>query len=563
MLALRNQSSVHSSQLRRVSLLLTRLVTLPLWWGSVHSGSNLLRQVSRKLGGDLGKGRLVGAHLDSKLLEVGELVGETDGVTVNEHEVAGLVTDLVDLEDTLGGHGSLELVNKVLSEAEWPPLATGVGGLDKLVHHTVDLGDLVVDLDLIGGEDGWDSGGGGETLGCNWLDSGERGNGVEEVTEGREVLALTLGGVISELLARGDSVGLEGEVVIGNGAVVTLDGLEGLVGVLLNGVGDLDEHVLLDAGKVGTGSVLNLLSAGLTDLDGLGDLTLHIGTHGLVLLADELAVGRGLLDILADNAGEHLKTLLDLLVVGGDGGSEGGKTVTEVLLGGGDASLGVGVVLGDGSGMLAVLLNVGLLDGGHVGVKLLGGIGEVLAGVLVVGGHLGADGGDLAPEESVELLELLGGGTLVLVENLTERTTSLDRVGLLGVHEGLDALELTCDVTVDLDLGGLVGDDDARDDLDIAGEAGVHLLDSGGHGGEAGGELLTGLDDLVGSLLAGGGDVLDGGGETSVSEGSLLSDSIVHAGDGGGELGVELSTVLGHGLVDLTELVGGLLLGLG
>merc|ERR1712072_140726 len=164
------------------------------------------------------------------------------------------------------GHGSLKLVDEVLTDAEWPPLATGVGGLHKLVDHTVDLGDLVVDLDLIRGEDSWDLGVRGETLAWGWLDTRETGDGVEEVTEGREVLALTLGGVGGQIVTSGDGVGLEGKVVIGDGAVVALDGLVGLIGVLLDGVGDLNEHVLLDTGEVGAGSVLNLLGTGLTDL---------------------------------------------------------------------------------------------------------------------------------------------------------------------------------------------------------------------------------------------------------------------------------------------------------
>merc|ERR1719183_1839118 len=539
----------------------TRLVALPLWRLGRDSLLDLLWHLAGELSGDLGEGGLVGAHLDGELLEVTKLVGETNGVTVDEDVVTGLVTDLVDLKDTLLGHGSLKLVDEVLTDAEWPPLATGVGGLHKLVDHTVDLGDLVVDLDLIRGEDSWDLGVRGETLAWGWLDTRETGDGVEEVTEGREVLALTLGGVGGQIVTSGDGVGLEGKVVIGDGAVVALDGLVGLIGVLLDGVGDLNEHVLLDTGEVGAGSVLNLLGTGLTDLDGLGDLVLHIGTHGFVLGADELAVLGRLLSVLADDASEHLQTLLHLGVVGRDGVGEGGETVSEVLLGSGDTGLGVGGVLRDGLGVLAIGLNVGLLDGGHVGVELLRGIRHVLAGGLVVGSSLGTDAGDLSLEKLVELLELLGGGTLVLVENLTELATSLNGLRLVRVHKGLNALELTLDVTVDLGLGGPVVKDGARDDLDIASEAGVHLLNSGGDGSEGGGEVLAGVDNLLGSLLAGGVDGLDGLLETRVIEGGLLGDGVVHVLNRAGELLVELSTVLGHVPVDGAKLVIRLLLG--
>merc|ERR1719408_1061050 len=76
------------------------LVSRPLRRTSVHGGRLVWD-------GDLG----------------GHLGGQTNGATVQEHEVARLALDLVDLEDTLVHHGGLKALQEVLAETHWPAVA--------------------------------------------------------------------------------------------------------------------------------------------------------------------------------------------------------------------------------------------------------------------------------------------------------------------------------------------------------------------------------------------------------------------------------------------------------
>merc|ERR1711918_56461 len=69
-----------------------RLVTLPLWGLGAHRGLSF--GTDSQLGGQLGEHGLVGGHASSQSSEVAELVGETDRVPVEEHEVAGLALTL-------------------------------------------------------------------------------------------------------------------------------------------------------------------------------------------------------------------------------------------------------------------------------------------------------------------------------------------------------------------------------------------------------------------------------------------------------------------------------------
>merc|ERR1719247_3217037 len=134
--------------------------------------------------------------------------------------------------------------------------------------------------------------------------------------EGGQVLALTLADVGNDLGLGRDSVGLEGQVVVGNVLVLALHSLEKLVGSLLNSVGDLDQHGLLLSSEVGAGTLGHSVGLGLTLLDSLGDRLLHVRGHGSVLVLDQLAVLLASLLVVTDDTSQHLKVLLHLLVVG-------------------------------------------------------------------------------------------------------------------------------------------------------------------------------------------------------------------------------------------------------
>merc|ERR1712216_1114714 len=127
------------------------LVARPLRRTSVHGGWLLWHL---NLGGELGKHGLVCGHAGGKTSEVGHLVGQTNGATVQEHEVARLALDLVDLEDTLVHHGGLKALQEVLAETHWPAVADLGGGLGELVDQTVDGTHGVGHLDSLAGENG-------------------------------------------------------------------------------------------------------------------------------------------------------------------------------------------------------------------------------------------------------------------------------------------------------------------------------------------------------------------------------------------------------------------------
>merc|ERR1719352_1493782 len=208
------------------------LVAWPLGWGHsewlLASGGVLL---AREGSSELSEGSLVVAHANSEGLEVVELVGETDGTAVEEHEVAGVVGHLVHLEDTLAEHGFLHLKEEVLAQTHWPAGTHSVGNTGVLVHETVDFVHGVGHLDLPGSEDGWNGGSTStDTLSLLHLNGGETANSGEDITEGGQVLALTLGNVSLNLGLGCHSVSLEGQVVVRNLLVVALDGLEELVG---------------------------------------------------------------------------------------------------------------------------------------------------------------------------------------------------------------------------------------------------------------------------------------------------------------------------------------------
>merc|ERR1719199_1724626 len=539
------------------------LVAWPLGWGHgewlLASGGVLL---AREGSSELSEGSLVVAHANSEGLEVVELVGETHGTAVEEHEVTGVVGHLVHLESTLAEHGLLELEEKVLAETHGPAGTHGVGDTGVLVDEAVDLVDGVVNLNVLGSEDSRDLGGTStDTLGLDSLDVGETRDGGQEVSEGGEVLALALDDVLLELVAGSDGVGLEGEVVISDLLVGALDGLEEVVSGVLNTLGDLHEHGTLLASEVATGTVGHTASLSLTNHDGTSDGLLHVLAHGLGLLTDELTVESTSGTVGADHTGEHLEARLHLAGVGSDDVAKGVEASVHAGAGNADSSLGLLGVGVDGGGGGLVLVGSTELDARELGVHTLGGLGEVAGGLNTVLGGTTADLGELAHEQLVEGTDLLGSSALVLVEESTELATGADGRGVTVVGELGDTLKLSVGATVHTELDGTVAGNLARHDGDLAREAGLLVLDGGHGGGDGGGEGLASIGHLLGSLGAGTSDVLHGLGETGVSEGSLLGDTVVDVLHGSGERGVGTGTVSGHVAVELTELVGGTTLG--
>merc|ERR1712057_34992 len=201
----------------------------------------------RELSGELSEDGLVDGHTGSKLGEVVELVGKTDGATVHVHEVTGLAGDLVDLEDTLGEHGLLELVQKVLAETHGPAGTHLSAGSGVLVHETLDGSHGTRHLNVLASEDSGELGTThAETLSLLRLDSTKSSDSLEQVTDGRQVAAvLALLPVVNDEVGRSDSVCLEGKVVVRDLLALAVDNLEHVVGGTVDTLGELSLEVTL------------------------------------------------------------------------------------------------------------------------------------------------------------------------------------------------------------------------------------------------------------------------------------------------------------------------------
>merc|ERR1719263_628148 len=185
---------------------ITSLVTLPLR-GLHKDGLHGLLVLLGELASELGKGLLVMGHADRQALEVRELGGQTNGVRVDEHPVAGLATDAVHLEDTALLHVTLNLGEEVLAETNRPAGLHLVEELDVLIHKPVDLVDRVGNLDVLGGEDEGDLAGTGTHVLAD-LDVSAGAHSLEEITDGSEATALALGDVVGDLVRSSGGVRL-------------------------------------------------------------------------------------------------------------------------------------------------------------------------------------------------------------------------------------------------------------------------------------------------------------------------------------------------------------------
>merc|ERR1712022_110985 len=535
-----------------------RLLALPLR-GLGEELSRLVR--SGDLGGELGEHGLVSGHASGELGEVGHLVGQTDGAAVDEHEVAGLAVDLIDLEDTSAEHGLLKLVQEVLAETHGPA-GTHLGGSHGvLVDEAVDGSDSVGHLDGLAGEDLRElSTTHAQTLSWLGLDRAHGANSDEEVTDGGHGTAVALGHNILDLVGGRAGVGLQGQVVVSDLLALALEDLEHVVGGLLDGLVELDLEVTLGVLEVLGNALLDSLGLSLTNGDGTVQGLVEVSLHHLGLLLDELAVIGGGLGSVVGNTGEAGHGLLGLGSVGSDNvgqhddlGVEASLGTSELVLGGELGSGGGGVELTHG-------LKVGLLHSGHLLVEGGGGSGQVLLHLDLVGLVQGTELLDLTVEVLGESLDLLSGGLLVLVHEHTQLTAGLGGLGETVVGELLDTHEVLLHLKVDTDLVGLHGDNLTGDlgdvvDKDLLGVLG--LSDGEGHLGT---ELLAEVSDLLGSLLAGSRDIGDGLLEAGVGKGSLLGEGIVQAVHGGAEGTLSVGTVLGELVVSLTELLIHLLL---
>merc|ERR1712072_277445 len=409
------------------------LVAFPLW-GLHHDLASMLSFA--ELASEPGKGLLVSSHVDSQRGEVGELGGKTHSVAIHEHGVASLIRNLVNLESTSALHGSLKLGDEVLAKTHWPARTHLTDSFDVLVNEAINLGDGTSNLDVLAREDQRDRGG-AEALtgGSLGLDVGEGSSSLQQVSDGHEVAALALGEVVGDLVRSSGSIGLEGQVVVGDLLAVALDQPEHVVGHVLDLDSDLGGETLLHDSDVLVGTLLNSLGASLTELDSTGESLVKVVLHGRALDTDELAVGSiGVLPV-ASNLGQVTDTTLGTGGVGSDSvdqsvhtGLEHGLGGTELTSGG---SLGVReLLLHTGKDLL--LVGGGLVEGD---VKLLGRLGEVLGEGAHVTGLAVTSLGESGVRVLRESGDLLLGGGLVLVHELAEHATGTDVGGVASVGD--------------------------------------------------------------------------------------------------------------------------------
>ena len=456
---------------------------------------------------ELGGGELDGLGLE----DLGEGLGDEDGVGVLEGEEAELGLVAIEVEGELGDE-ALDILD----------LGDGAGedeGVGLLVDGNGDAGGgvgvaLGTGLDLL------DDGEGG--LGGLGVDAFEElGHLVGgDAVEGAE--ADDVGGVLALGVEAGDEFLDLGEV----GAAP--DEGEGVVG-----------EIGLDDGALGLGAI------GEDGLDLGGDV------EGAALAEpDELDVAVGAIGGLVEG-GEEL--LDDGEVVGGAGDHEGVGAVLDgdVGLAHEAAAAARGVVGGGGAGEAAPGgdgLEDGLEDDGDLlGVAVL----ELVDADLDLGG--GGVGVEF-PDDAEDVLDGVGGA--VEEDGVGAGDGGDDDAGG-GVVSGAVG-EGTIDGVGDV-VGSALGDADGLEDGVATGLGGVEGLDDGGDGLELG--LGAGEDELVG-----GGVVEDEGlavAELGVGAGLVLEDLTDLGGDVGGAAGLEGDDAHGavgvgtEGLVELLDDDGG------
>merc|ERR1712178_7553 len=152
--------------------------------------------------------------------------------------------------------------------------------------------------------------------------------------------------------------------------------------------------------------------------------------------------------------------------------------------------------------MLFVHGQVSCLNLGHCVIHLHGSGGEVLLSCQSIICGLCANLCDLGLEQAVQSSNLIVSSTLVLVEDGTKLATSLGGLGMLGIHEFLNAIDLSRDVHVHSVLHRLVGDDLPGNLLGVDGHLTVHCLDLGSDSQQTCREVLASYLHLLSSLTA-------------------------------------------------------------
>merc|ERR1711988_2022623 len=513
------------------------LVTLPLWGLDEDLLPHLLVLLG-ELASHLGKGGLVASHADSQTLEVRELRGKTDRVSIDEHEVASLASHTVHFEDTTLLH---------------------VG----LIDQPVDLGNRVLHSDLFSREDHRDLGGTSTNaliLANLHIDTGT--HSLEQITNGSEATALTLGDVVADLVCSSGSVGLEGQVVVRNLLAVALNSLEHLVGhgldLLVGASAHLGDHLV----HILLADTLALAVTLLADLDGAGKGVRQVSVHGLDVLAHERGLLLARLAPGMSHTSHTLEASLELLGVGSNTVNHGVQLGAELGFGSRQGRLRSSSSTTEGSTLASdnSILGTGILL--HLVTEAAGGSREVASSGAAKMSLLGTEHGRLEASLLGESGSLSSSSALVGIEDSTELATGTLGLGVTDVGGVNNATNLLVDTTVNTDLVGAVGGDGTRHNADLTLHASLGILNGGGQGSELHGHLLLGEAHSHGRLIADLLDLLDSVGETHILESGMLGKLVVEETNRGGELGVKLLALLGDAGVELTEAVVGLSLGL-
>merc|ERR1712022_57872 len=297
--------------------------------------------------------------------------------------------------------------------------------------------------------------------------------------------------------------------------------------------------------------------AGLTLGDGGTDGGLELGLVGGHDVGKVLAASSVLDGVSADNAGELVDLLLELLVVVHDGLVEGTDALGEVVLGGVEGVLNVEAGTTGLLGELLVGGHLGALGLLNSGVQLGGLLSEHVGGVGAVLVHGGTDLLDLHHVVGGHDLHALVGGGLVGLDESLELLVLLQVLLVALVAELDHAVGLSVHIGVDLSLGGLVLAHSVGELVntevglvDLVLDSGRQLVQRGLEGGLGSGNTSLGLG-------LGSGDVLHGLSETLVVESLEGVQGGSHLGRGSLKGEVSVVTVLGHLLTDTAELGSG------
>merc|ERR1712057_155296 len=228
------------------------------------------------------------------------------------------------------------------------------------------------------------------------LDTVESTEGGEEVANGGEG-TLLLATVVNDLVLGGDGVRLEGKVVVGDLVALARDGLEDVVGSVLETLSELNTEEALHGTLLVLSSTLgSRLGLGLTELDGAGDGLVHVSLEGPGLLLDETTVGGTGLGNVHHDTSDTGNVSLVALEVGSNSVGQHDDLGAEHPLGVLEGVAGGNLGSRDGAVEATAGREVAGLHLGHTLVKLLGGAGKVAGHGDAVAGSTGTEVTDAA-----------------------------------------------------------------------------------------------------------------------------------------------------------------------